>query len=81
MLLPVLKTFPQFKGVLQDRPEVVEVAKKNFEQNLPEAVSEKRISFQSYDFFEDEQPCKGDGYTFMLRWVIAFRGERQASRD
>lgn len=69
VLLPILKAFPHLSGVVQDRPEVIKLAEKNFEANLPEAIKDNRIEFEAHDFFTP-QPRKGDGYVFMMRAII-----------
>ena len=45
LLIEILRAFPnRFTGVVQDRAEVVPLARKNFEKNLPEALD--RVQFQ-----------------------------------
>ncbi|PWN45914.1 S-adenosyl-L-methionine-dependent methyltransferase [Ceraceosorus guamensis] len=70
LTLPLLQAFPHFKGVIQDRLEVEGAYKTHFEQKLPEALSSNRVKFEVYDFFNDVQPHKGDGFTYMMRWIL-----------
>lgn len=45
LLIEIMKAFPgHFHGVIQERPEVVLIAQKNFEQNLPEAAVQFEVS-------------------------------------
>jgi hypothetical protein len=45
LLIEIMRSFPdRFTGVLQDRPEVVPLAKANFEKNLPQSLG--RVEFQ-----------------------------------
>lgn len=69
LLLPLLKAFPNLSGVIQDRPETVPLAKKNFEANLPEAIKDNRIEFEVHDFFKP-QVRKGEGHLFLMRFII-----------
>lgn len=69
LLLPILKAFPHLSGCVQDRPETIGLAKKNFETNLPEAIKDNRVEFQAHDFFTP-QPKKGDEYVYVARWIL-----------
>jgi O-methyltransferase domain len=69
MLLPLLRTFPHLRGVLQDLESTVARAEENFKDNYPEAIEQGRVEFQSANFF-DSQPRKGYEYVYMLRWVV-----------
>jgi O-methyltransferase domain len=68
-LLPLLKTFPHLRGVLQDLEGPVEWAEENFKDKYPEAIEQGRVEFEPADFFEP-QTRKGDEYVYMLRWII-----------
>lgn len=68
MLLPILRNFSQFKGILQDRPETIPAGKENFEKNLPSALESQRIEFDGIDFFNPQERIGKEVY--LLRWIL-----------
>lgn len=69
LLLPLLRASPGLRGVLQDLPPTIELAKANFAQNLPNALQEDRIEFEPRDLFTPQRK-RGDGYFFVMRWIL-----------
>jgi len=67
LLLPLLKAFPNLSGELQDREEIIPLAKEYFQKNLPEAVKEGRVEFKVQDYLKP-QSQKGD--VFLMRWIL-----------
>lgn len=67
--LPLLQRNPNLKLVLQDRPEVVPEAEKFFQQAMPMAIKQGRVTFQSHDFFQPN-PQVGDDKVYVLRWIL-----------
>ncbi|KAK0547127.1 hypothetical protein OC846_004983 [Tilletia horrida] len=68
-MLPLLKTFPHLRGVLQDRPETIDQARLHFAQGLPEVLDTERLSLQPHDF-NTEQPLVGEQYHYVLKAVL-----------
>ena len=60
--MAVLKKYPHLKLVVQDVESAVNVGKKVWQEEYPEAVEGDRVSFMVHDFFT-ENPVKGaDAY-------------------
>ncbi|KAE8234664.1 hypothetical protein CF326_g297 [Tilletia indica] len=68
-MLPLLKTFPHLRGVLQDRPETIEQARLHFKKNLPEVLGTDRLTLMPHDF-NTEQPLRGAQYHYVLKAVL-----------
>lgn len=60
--IPLVRKFPNLRGIVQDRPEVVDLGSKN----VPDDIAD-RFEYMSHDFFDD-QCVKADVY--LLRWVL-----------
>lgn len=65
----LLKKFPNLRGVVQDRPEVVEEAKRKFEKRMPDAVASGRVQFDAADFFK-EIKRSGPKTVYVMRMII-----------
>jgi len=62
------KNFPNLKIVVQDRPEIIEDAKKYWQEMNPSAISSGSVHLEAHDFFK-EQP-KRDVAIFLLRLIL-----------
>ncbi|KAE9404118.1 S-adenosyl-L-methionine-dependent methyltransferase [Gymnopus androsaceus JB14] len=49
----LIKVHPHIKVVLQDQPQVIEMAKKFWETEHPGAIKKQRVQFAPFDFFKD----------------------------
>lgn len=65
--------FPKLRIIVQDRPDVVQVASKQ----LPEPLKQ-RVSFMAHDFFT-EQPIK-DADVYFLKWILHDWSDQYAIR-
>lgn len=61
--IALAERFPNLNIIVQDRPDVVELASKK----LPEKLKH-RVSFMAHDFFT-EQPIK-DADVYFFKWII-----------
>ncbi|KZT42315.1 S-adenosyl-L-methionine-dependent methyltransferase [Sistotremastrum suecicum HHB10207 ss-3] len=77
MTVALAKSLPSLKFVVQDRPGTVKFTAANMSESLPEAFQQGRIRAMPHDFFT-EQPLKGDGYVYTLKWVIHDWPEQQS---
>lgn len=66
LLLEILRAHPHLKGVVQDREEVVPLARSYFSSTLPEA----NVEFDVIDFLKQQQPRSGPNHVYVLRWII-----------
>ncbi len=62
-------SFPDLRFIIQDLPEVVVLAKANIDSQLPAAQVEGQVLAETQDFFTP-QTRKGDGYTYLFRYVL-----------
>ncbi|KAA1477972.1 S-adenosyl-L-methionine-dependent methyltransferase [Dentipellis sp. KUC8613] len=65
---PLARDFPELKIVVQDRPDVVNDAKKLWSTKMPEAVTSGRVELEAHDFFV-AQP-KRDVSIFLLKQIM-----------
>ncbi|KAF8577507.1 S-adenosyl-L-methionine-dependent methyltransferase, partial [Ramaria rubella] len=52
--LPIARDYPDLKLVIQDLPEVIDDAKKHWNETMPDAVKSGRVKFQAHSFFEPQ---------------------------
>lgn len=60
--IPLVKKFPNLRGIVQDQPKVVEVGTKHIPEDLKD-----RIEFRAHNFFA-EQSIQANIY--LLRWIL-----------
>jgi hypothetical protein len=60
--IPLVKKFPELRGIVQDQPKVIEVGAKKIPEDL-----NGRVEFMAQNFFA-EQAIKADVY--LLRWIL-----------
>ncbi|KIK65190.1 hypothetical protein GYMLUDRAFT_220458 [Collybiopsis luxurians FD-317 M1] len=68
IVLFIMKMFPGLQGVVQDKPGVLDDAKKFWEKEFPKAIEAGSITFQVHDFL-GPQPVK-DADVFLLRLIL-----------
>lgn len=66
--LTLAKNCPNLKFIIQDRPEVVKVAEKIWDDELPGARATTRVQMQAHDFFTS-QPVK-NADVFLIRMIL-----------
>ncbi|KAJ7501102.1 S-adenosyl-L-methionine-dependent methyltransferase [Mycena galericulata] len=66
--LPLAKKYPHLRIVVQDQVEVVNDGLKIWNNELPEAIKSKQVSFRAHNFFAP-QPVL-DASVFFLRYII-----------
>ena len=71
--IALAEQFPKLKIIVQDRPDVVQVASKQ----LPEPLK-PRVSFMAHDFFT-EQPVK-DADVYFFKWILHDWSDQYAIR-
>ncbi|KAF8577502.1 S-adenosyl-L-methionine-dependent methyltransferase [Ramaria rubella] len=52
--LPIARDYPDLKLVIQDLPEVIDNAKKHWNETMPDAVKSGRVKLQAHSFFEPQ---------------------------
>ncbi|KAI5117935.1 hypothetical protein M0805_009443 [Coniferiporia weirii] len=68
--LPIVRAHPHLRLVVQDTEGVVAVAPRFWESNFPEALAQKRVSFQVQSFFEPQAPRVSPPAAFLLRMIM-----------
>ncbi|EJD00229.1 S-adenosyl-L-methionine-dependent methyltransferase [Fomitiporia mediterranea MF3/22] len=68
--LEIAKAHPRLRIVLEDRPLVVEEAKRFWKENLPGHVSDGHMQFIGTDFFDAQPQLPGPVSVFLLRMII-----------
>ncbi|KAF5373523.1 hypothetical protein D9757_010489 [Collybiopsis confluens] len=58
----LLKAHPHLKLVLQDQPQVIEMAKEFWNTQHPTAIEKRRVEFEPFDFFKDTAVAGCDFY-------------------
>ncbi|KAI4130035.1 MAG: hypothetical protein LQ341_006507 [Variospora aurantia] len=71
--IAIAEKFPLLRFIVQDRPEVAALGRKNLPANL-----HGRVEFMEHDFFK-EQPVK-DADIYMLRWILHDWSDQYAVR-
>jgi len=66
--IPLAKTFPHLRYVVQDRASVVPEGLKNLQIAVPDALASGRVKFEAHNFF-DPQAIK-NASIFMMRFVL-----------
>ncbi|KAJ3933412.1 MAG: S-adenosyl-L-methionine-dependent methyltransferase [Lentinula lateritia] len=51
--MSLMKAHPHIKLVLQDQPQVIEMARKFWDKEYPKAIENQRVEFVPFDFFKD----------------------------
>ncbi|KAH7870498.1 S-adenosyl-L-methionine-dependent methyltransferase [Lentinula edodes] len=51
--MSLMKAHPHIKLVLQDQPQVIEMARKFWAKEYPKAIENQRVEFVPFDFFKD----------------------------
>ncbi|KAJ3761994.1 S-adenosyl-L-methionine-dependent methyltransferase [Lentinula raphanica] len=49
----LIKTHPHIKLVIQDQPQVIEMAREFWAKEYPTAIDQRRVEFVPFDFFKD----------------------------
>ncbi|KAF5379563.1 hypothetical protein D9757_009256 [Collybiopsis confluens] len=53
VIMDLLKVYPHLKLVLQDQPQVIEMAKKFWKEDYPAGLELRQVEFVPFDFFKD----------------------------
>ncbi|KAJ4479217.1 S-adenosyl-L-methionine-dependent methyltransferase [Lentinula aciculospora] len=64
IIMGLMKAHPHIKTVLQDQPQVIEMAHKFWAEEHPEAIEKERIKFVPFDFFKDA-PIEGCDFYYI----------------
>ncbi|KAJ3892042.1 S-adenosyl-L-methionine-dependent methyltransferase [Lentinula edodes] len=65
--MSLMKAHPHIKLVLQDQPQVIEMARKFWAKEYPKAIENQRVEFVPFDFFKDSAVQGCDFYYVCLR--------------
>ncbi|KAL5513561.1 hypothetical protein ACEPAH_3960 [Sanghuangporus vaninii] len=68
--LEIAKKFPDIQVVLEDRASVIENAKIHWKEHLASHITDGKVHFIPFDFFDDQPPLPGPPDIFLLRWIL-----------